>query len=125
MNQTVSFKLPTFTYLYSVTFPNLQPLLAEGINLEVYHSSEIPLVFGTFPTAAETAQEVTLSAYMLSAWASFIRNPIKGPGWTAVGAFPEDIAVLGLDGSSGATMMLRSNFTSLCSIYLPIYAAIS
>ena len=49
------------------------------------HGSEIPLVFGTFPTGSTnspiplpTAKELALSKYMQSAWVAFARDPAKG-----------------------------------------------
>jgi len=52
----------------------------------VYHSSEIPLVFGTYQynPANTTTQEYALSQSMMTAWAKFAKNPAGGPGWNAV-----------------------------------------
>lgn len=54
--------------------------LAPGIG--AYHSSEIPLVFGTtevkLNASKDTAEEAALSKMMRKAWTSFAKDPRKG-----------------------------------------------
>ena len=72
----------TNRHIHLAAFPNL--LVRQ--NLGVYHTSEIPLVFGTYnassiPVASElgpTSNQVALSKYIQSAWVSFARDPKKG-----------------------------------------------
>lgn len=65
-------------YYYEGAFPNTQTFPEAG----AYHSSEIPEVFGTYGIAGNpTANEVSLSKYMQTAWANFAKNPSNGPGW--------------------------------------------
>ncbi|KAF2258924.1 alpha/beta-hydrolase [Lojkania enalia] len=71
---------PTWQYYFNTSFPNTQ--LFPGA--EVYHYSEIPIVWGTYPRENATAYEKALSRYMQSAWATFARNPTGGPGWEAL-----------------------------------------
>ncbi|KAI5274839.1 alpha/beta-hydrolase [Aureobasidium subglaciale] len=80
-NASAASGIPTWRYYFNASFANTQLFP----NLGVYHSSEIPLVFSTYPTYNVTTQEYALSRYMRSAWANFAKNPANGPGWNAVG----------------------------------------
>ncbi|KIW42608.1 uncharacterized protein PV06_06140 [Exophiala oligosperma] len=71
---------PTWRYYFNTTFPNTQFFPGSG----AYHSSEISLVWGTYPRANATDDEKALSQYTQSAWATFARNPPAGPGWEGV-----------------------------------------
>jgi len=68
----------TFRYRYEAVFPDISP----RPDLRAYHSSEIPIVFGTFNAsgspAAPTANEIKLSSFVQSAWVHFARNPAAG-----------------------------------------------
>lgn len=85
----------TWRYMFNASFPNTQPFEGAG----VFHSSEIPLVFGNLPmnssTPAPTEQEMQLSKMMQKAWADFAKNPSDGPGWSAVGSDDAMVGVLG------------------------------
>ncbi|KAK8127968.1 Carboxylesterase [Apiospora sp. TS-2023a] len=75
--------LPVWRYFFNATFPNTA--LREGLG--VYHSSEIPIVFGSYSAVNATAEESRLSGVMQTAWADFAKDPYgAGPGWEAVGA---------------------------------------
>lgn len=71
----------TWRYYYNATFPNIQPYP----DLGVFHSSEIPVVFGTYDASTATATEVALSKHVQTAWANFAKYPMNGPGWPRVG----------------------------------------
>lgn len=73
---------PTWRYFYNTTFPNIR--LAGLPNAGVFHSSEISIVFGTYPRVNATEYERALSHYMQTAWATFAKNPQGGPGWQGV-----------------------------------------
>jgi carboxylesterase type B len=86
-NESALAGFPTWRYYVNASIPNLNPtaaLAALGLptlSLEAYHSSEIPLVFGTYPTAGAMSQEIALSKYMQTAWANFAKDPYgEGPG---------------------------------------------
>lgn len=79
-NDTASVNIPTWRYYFNASFTNTQGYP----NLGVYHSSEISIVFGTYPKENATTQEVALSHAMQSAWARFAKNPMGGPGWNEV-----------------------------------------
>lgn len=80
-NDAASVNIPTWRYYFNASFVNTQGYP----NLGVYHSSEISIVFGTYPKENATTQEVALSYAMQSAWARFAKNPMGGPGWNEVG----------------------------------------
>lgn len=80
-NATASIGIPTWRFYFNASFVNTQSYP----NLGVYHSSEIPIVFGTYPKENATTQEVALSHSMQNAWARFAKNPMGGPGWNEIG----------------------------------------
>lgn len=69
--------IPTWRYYFNASFPNTQFFEGAG----AYHSSEISLIFGTFPIKGTTPGQRVLSAKMQKAWADFAKNPTAGPGW--------------------------------------------
>jgi len=75
----VAVKVPTFRYRYEAVFPDISP---PGLGLRTYHSSEIPIVFGTYNSSAlpvaATPNEIKLSTFVQSAWVAFARNPASG-----------------------------------------------
>ena len=75
------------------------------------------MVFGTYSRSGDTAQEVALSQYVQSAWAGFATNSVNGPGWNQVGTFGgDDFGLLGTAGSSGVTVLPRSEVLDLCAL---------
>jgi acetylcholinesterase len=89
---------PTFRYLYGGNFSNIAPQPWEG----AYHSSELPLIFGThgIRRGASTPFEIQVSLVMQNYWLAFAQDPMKGLpalGWDAYS--PEGNGVyIGLDG---------------------------
>ncbi|KAF8576377.1 carboxylesterase [Ramaria rubella] len=90
--------VPTFRYLYEAIFPDL----SSRPDLRAYHSSEIPIVFGTYNSStfsvAPTAVEIALSQYVQGAWVAFARDPINGLidfGWPTYNPASSSIAQLG------------------------------
>ena len=92
-NDTAALGIPTWRYFFNGTFSNTQAFP----NLGTYHSSEISLVFGTYPRNSTTTQENALSMSMQGAWARFAKNPAGGPGWNAVGTGALNSMVLQTD----------------------------
>ncbi|KAI4731119.1 alpha/beta-hydrolase [Aureobasidium sp. EXF-10728] len=80
-NASAASGIPTWRYYFNASFANTQAYPGLG----VYHSSEIPLVFSTYPDSQVTTQEYALSQFMRGAWAAFAKDPANGPGWNAVG----------------------------------------
>ncbi|KAH8665915.1 Alpha/Beta hydrolase protein [Tricladium varicosporioides] len=74
----------TYRYLYAGNFSNLAPRPWEG----AYHSSELPLIFGTTninsTRESSTDFELALSRQMQDLWLAFISDPVnglQGTGW--------------------------------------------
>ncbi|KAG6887404.1 hypothetical protein C0995_015591, partial [Termitomyces sp. Mi166 len=60
--------------------PSMTPAVFPDISLRpdlrAYHTSEIPVVFGTMPAPSTT--EEALSQFVQSAWVAFARDPARG-----------------------------------------------
>ena len=121
-NTSATSGIPTWRYYYNATIPNIQPAIPGIPELEAFHSSEIPLVFGTYPTTNATIQEIHLSKYMQTAWANFAKDPMRGPGWKAINGSQNNVACLGCDGRADATIIPAGTIDYRCSLYAPIYA---
>ncbi|KAF2184769.1 alpha/beta-hydrolase [Zopfia rhizophila CBS 207.26] len=123
-NDTATAGIPSWRYYFNASFPNTQTFPGEG----VYHSSEIYIVFGTYPAVNVTAQEYALHNYMRSVWAQFAKGPNAGPGWNAVGtgssyfggAADLDVGLIGSDGGSGVKVIRQSDVDSRCGLWAPI-----
>ena len=142
-NDTAVSGIPAWRYYYNATFPNVQPV--PGLDLGVYHSSEIGTVFSTYSKVGVTVQQYALSETMRGMWARFAKNPQNGPGWNKVGTGAlsglytgvdqvvvhglNDLAVLGTtrDGvlSSGATIIDWSEVDYRCKAFDPVYFAVN
>lgn len=72
--------IPSWRYFYNATFANMDIFPGAG----VYHSSEIPIIFGTYPKEGATQFQKATSDMMQKAWADFAKNPTQGPGWAQV-----------------------------------------
>lgn len=118
----------TWRYFYTASFPNLNAIDRIGIDLQAFHSAEIPMVFGTYGNATSrdngnsTAQQEALSKYMQGAWAGFAKNPKAGPGWNKLGTYNgSDLGVLGWQGSGGVTVTNRTIADKKCAVFAPVY----
>lgn len=80
-NATARIGIPVWRYYFNASFSNTQAYPQLG----AFHSSEIPLIFKTYPKPNTTTQEYALSSFMSGAWARFAKNPLAGPGWNPVG----------------------------------------
>ena len=84
-------------YYFNASFPNNQPFAGTG----VWHTSEIDLVFGTYPRDNQTtSQQVELSRFMQRSWADFAKDPSSGPGWSSVNDTAHGLEVLGANGTA-------------------------
>lgn len=77
----------TFRYLYGGNFSNIAPRWWEA----AYHSSDLPMVFGTHSIARSTSTpfEVEVSEHMQDYWLAFAEDPVRG------------LPALGWDGYAG------------------------
>lgn len=105
-------------YFYNATFANLP--LPDFPGAGVYHSSEIALVFGTYRLQANsTPFEAKLSAFMMNSWASFAKDPMKGPGWAEL----PTVMDFGAMGKVNTTITSAA-IDQRCSVWDPVYDVI-
>ncbi|KAH9907519.1 Alpha/Beta hydrolase protein [Xylariomycetidae sp. FL2044] len=122
---TMELGLPVWRYVFNATFPD-----TEDPGYGVYHSADVPLVFGTYDASTAGADEVALSRAMQTAWADFAKDPFgKGPGWTRAAAAAAAagsgangtyaVAALGSPGRNrtGAAVISSSLVDANCGIY--------
>lgn len=93
-NDTASIGIPAWRYYFNASFVNTQGYPGLG----VYHSSEISIVFSTYPKVNTTTQEYALSESMRGVWAKFAKNPAGGPGWSGVGTGAAGPVLVGATG---------------------------
>jgi carboxylesterase 2 len=105
-------------YYYNASFPNSTPFPDAG----VFHSSEIPEVFGTYNATGATAQQIAVSKYMQTAWATFAKDPSNGPGWPKWQSEVKDLADIGGNGNNGEFEIDPNTVDQRCAIYAPVYA---
>ncbi|KAF2996763.1 hypothetical protein E8E14_003317 [Neopestalotiopsis sp. 37M] len=112
--------IPIWRYYFNATFPNTE---IEGYG--VYHSAELPLVFGTFEASTATMDELQLSSVMQTAWADFAKDPWgTGPGWPRI-ELPMDHSVAAFGSRdknvTGWTLVGNGTIDQNCWIYQSIY----
>jgi carboxylesterase type B len=106
--------VPVWRLRYFGEWPNLNPLAWLG----AYHSSDMPMVFGTSDmTGADTELEAKTSAYMQGAWAAFARDPATGLsrsegayGWPRYQSEEKTLVQLGLEGTAEAVLATGDAF---------------
>lgn len=107
-----------YRYYYNASFPNTTPLPGLG----VWHSSEIPEVFGTYPVAGATAQQVALSKYMQTAWADFAKY--RDPGWPRLAAAGMTLADLGGNNATGEYNIAPGDVDAICGVYAGVISVL-
>lgn len=107
--------VPVWRWRYHGYFPNLQPLPW----LRSYHSSELPLVFGTSPLLGpDTEQEKQTSRYMQDAWVAFAKDPVNGLsryGWPTYVADEDTLIELALEGAVEAVFAKGDTYDETCA----------
>ncbi|KIJ29189.1 hypothetical protein M422DRAFT_269456 [Sphaerobolus stellatus SS14] len=138
----VKLGVPTFRYQYEAIFPNISP----QPGLRAYHSSELPILFGTYNdstiTIPSTSAEVALSSYLQSAWVAFANDPHNGLvdfGWPSYNPLtPSLIRIGNVANQTGAVFTkpdvidlpcaniatLTNVFAELSSMLPPVMAAL-
>ncbi|EME47118.1 hypothetical protein DOTSEDRAFT_145504 [Dothistroma septosporum NZE10] len=106
-NATASIGIPAWRYYFNASFSNTQAYS----NLGVYHASEIPIVFSTYPRVNVTAQEYALSRAMRGMWATFAKNPAGGPGWNPVGSGKPGTVLVGAMSEAEGGLIMNGNET--------------
>jgi hypothetical protein len=149
-NATASIGIPTWRYYFNASFSNTQVFPRLG----VFHASEIPIIFRTYPDQNTTTQQHALSTFMQGAWARFAKNPLAGPGWNQVGTGREapvltgpydqtpgglyfgstltsgdwNMGVIGDVGNvlgGGVTVLPQSRLDYRCNLFRPIFEAVT
>lgn len=101
-------------YFYNASFPNNEPFRGAG----AWHTSEIPLIFGTYRVDNETtASQVKLSDSMQSAWANFAKHPEDGPGWPMVGSQDKDLQLFDTNHAVRGRTIDRNLVDTVCTYY--------
>ena len=129
--------VPTWRYRYEgrrlpgicvceaqVVFSAIFPDLSTRPDLRAYHSSEIPIVFGTYNSSAfsvaPTTNEIALSEYVQSAWVAFARDPVNGLinfGWPTYNPTTSTLVQLGNAGNeTGVVFTTGTAFDSGCTV---------
>lgn len=109
--------LMVWRYFFNASFPNNRPFPRAG----AWHTSEIDLVFGTYPRDNQTtAQQIMLSKHMQQSWADFAKDPLEGPGWVRVRNGTGDLHIFGANGASGTGSVNAESVDGVCKIYLPV-----
>ena len=109
--------ISAWQYRYLAEFPNLNTLPALG----VFHSSEIPLVWGTYNVSSSvpsTSSEIGLSRTMQGGWSAFARNPDNGLteyGWPLYQSDSATLIQLGFNNGSMAVFANSSQFDGQCA----------
>lgn len=113
-----AFGVPVWRARYFGVWPNVNPLPWLG----AYHSSDLPMVFGTSDLRGpDTEAEKETSRYMQSAWAAFARDPVNGLtaeefAWPTYGRSEKKTLIeLGTNGSTSQAVFVAGNkFDGAC-----------
>lgn len=108
---------PVWQYVFDALVPS--NTWEQYPDLGVYHSSEIPLVFGTYPRENTTAVEARLSNSMQKQFADFINDPNSGPGWDQ---WPQ-VAMLTVNESDPVVVTEHAlNVNAVCLLWDQLYS---
>ena len=114
--------LPTWRYYYNASFPNIHEPGFTTEELRAYHSSDLSVIWGTYPREKSTEQEDALSKFIQSSWAGFVKDPWgAGPGWGRIDESGNGIACLGCNGSSGVSIINSDIIDGRCQLYSQRY----
>jgi len=102
-----------FRYYFNASFPNYLPFPGAG----VWHTSEVPLVFGTYPRVNATQQQMDLSVYFQAAWAGFARFGTPGWGWPRYLSAERSVMDIGVNGTDGGVLVSNNTVDGKCPVY--------
>ncbi|KAK7419616.1 hypothetical protein QQX98_003207 [Neonectria punicea] len=101
-------------YFFNASFANNQPLPGAG----AWHTSEIPIVFGTYRRDNQTTvEQVQLSRSMQQAWGNFAKDPENGPGWARVGTSAQDLRLFDTSGAVCGRSIDADVVDGVCAYY--------
>ncbi|KAJ8116018.1 hypothetical protein OPT61_g2465 [Boeremia exigua] len=106
-----NYNVPVWRARYFGEWPNLNPFPW----LHAYHSSDIPMVFGTADLLGpNTPTEEETSKYMQNAWAAFARDPEHGLVWPQYDPDSDTLVKLGFQNNTQAVYGPGDEFDALC-----------
>lgn len=108
-----TFNVPIWRARYFGEWPNLNPFPW----LHAYHSSDIPMVFGTSDLLGpDTDIEAKTSKYIQDAWAAFARDPENGLSgvWPMYDPTANKLIKLGFKNNTGVVLGRGDEFDGLC-----------
>ncbi|KAL2870549.1 Alpha/Beta hydrolase protein [Aspergillus lucknowensis] len=110
--------IPTWRYVYHGNFTNLSPTPWLG----AYHSSDLPMVFGTYNMSdlppGPTPNEMATSKYIQGAYVAFAKDPVNGLydyGWPMYTMDDGKIVNLGVDNEPGAVLSPAADWDVHCT----------
>ncbi|KAK6819249.1 hypothetical protein RU639_008242 [Aspergillus parasiticus] len=110
-------EIPTWRYLYHGNWSSLSPTPWLG----AYHSSDVPIVFGTYNKTtiqpSSSPAEVAASKYIQGAWVAFAKDPWNGLsnyGWPQFTSQNRSLVNLALDNRATATIGSAEKWDSHC-----------
>ncbi|SMQ51123.1 unnamed protein product [Zymoseptoria tritici ST99CH_3D7] len=111
----VAYGVPVWRTRYFGEWPNLNPLSWLG----AYHSSDIPMIFGTSDLRGpDTEEERKVSEDFQTAWATFAKDPAGGLaeyGWSTYKPDEKTLVELGVQGRTSATFDVGTAFDGPCA----------
>ncbi|KAE8381994.1 Alpha/Beta hydrolase protein [Aspergillus bertholletiae] len=109
--------IPTWRYLYHGNWSSLSPVPWLG----AYHSSDVPIVFGTYKKTtvqpSSSPAEVAASKYIQGAWVAFAKDPWNGLrdyGWPQFISQDRSLVNLALENRVTATIGSADKWDSYC-----------
>jgi acetylcholinesterase len=130
-NTSASLENPTWRYYFNTSIADFFP--DEYQWLDKFHGSDIALLF-TFPSFDTdilplSPQQYAVANSFRAALGRFIRNPVEGPGWPAVGSRFEPFGVANIGDlgavpeglAAGATPVNRTSLDERCAFYADLY----
>lgn len=110
-------RVPVWQYVFDALVPSNEWEQYPGLG--VYHSSEIALIFGTYPRENSSEAEAALSRSMQKQFADFVKDPEQGPGWSQ---WP-DVGILGVDENNAVTTVEDvRDLDAVCAAWDQLYA---
>ncbi|RDL32983.1 Uncharacterized protein BP5553_08422 [Venustampulla echinocandica] len=112
--------VPVWRSYQNASFPNIH--LPGYTELGAYHTADLGLIWGTYPTENATLAEAKLSKTIQASWAGFIKDPWgAGPGWDRVDSNGNNLACFGCDGGTGVTLIDEPKADARCPYYQLTY----
>ncbi|TVY46800.1 Cholinesterase [Lachnellula occidentalis] len=113
-NASVTANIPTWRYRYFGDFPNTRISSEAG----AWHGAEMPIIFDTMPSEpASTPEEISISAYMRGAWATFAKDPVNGLatyGWPSYDVSKDTLIRLAYDNITGTNAVNPAMYDADC-----------